>query len=33
MILIVSLIGMLTGAFLMGLIMSFLSKEEEYEEF
>ncbi len=33
MILIVSFIGIITGAFLMGLIMSFLSKEEEYDEF
>lgn len=33
MIFVISLIGVLTGIFYMGLIMSFLSKEEEDEEF
>lgn len=33
MILVVSLIGMITGGFLMGLIMSFLAKDEEEDSF
>jgi hypothetical protein len=33
MILVVSLIGIITGGFLMGLIMSFLAKDEEEDSF